>query len=91
MRAVSIVGCWKALSKQGLDEDLIGDRDPMKRAVAFCQVIEAQHGAKVHKVSSRQIASMFQAVVEAYQAMTGEGETSSTLRCAARQSTSTAA
>ena len=42
----------------------------MKRAVAFCQVIERQKAAKVHKVSSKAIASMFQAVVEAYQ----EGE-----------------
>ncbi|MCA8379471.1 DEAD/DEAH box helicase family protein [Burkholderia cenocepacia] len=65
--AAKIVGCWKALSKQGLAEDLIGDGDPMKRAVAFCQVIEVSKGAKTHKVSSKQIAGMFQAVVEAYQ------------------------
>ncbi|MGN8064388.1 DEAD/DEAH box helicase [Ralstonia sp. 22111] len=65
--AAKIVGCWKALSKQGLTEDLIGDGDPMKRAVAFCQVIEVSKGAKTHKVSSKQIAGMFQSVVEAYQ------------------------
>ncbi|MDR6419389.1 putative helicase [Paraburkholderia phenoliruptrix] len=65
--AAKIVGCWKALSKQGLTEDLIGDGDPMKRAVAFCQVIEVSKGAKTHKVSSKQIKNMFQAVVEAYQ------------------------
>lgn len=65
--AAKIVGCWKALSKQGLTADLIGDGDPMKRAVAFCQVIEVSKGAKTHKVSSKQIAGMFQAVVEAYQ------------------------
>lgn len=65
--AAKIVGCWKALSKQGLTEDLIGDGDPMKRAVAFCQVIEVSKGAKTHKVSSKKIADMFQAVVEAYQ------------------------
>lgn len=65
--AAKIVGCWKALAKQGLHDDLIGDGDPMKRAVAFCQVIEHKSGAKVHKVSSKQIASMFQAVVQAYQ------------------------
>lgn len=65
--AAKIVGCWKALSKQGLTEDLIGDGDPMKRAVAFCQVIEVSKGAKTHKVSSVKIADMFQAVVEAYQ------------------------
>ncbi|RAS27940.1 DEAD/DEAH box helicase [Paraburkholderia bryophila] len=65
--AAKIVGCWKALSKQGLTEDLVGDSDAMKRAVAFCQVIEVSKGAKTHKVSSVKIADMFQAVVEAYQ------------------------
>ena len=66
--ATKIIGCWKALAKQGLSHDLIGDDEPMKRAVAFCQVIETNKGAKVHKVSSKNIANMFQAVVEAYQA-----------------------
>ncbi|REG60076.1 putative helicase [Paraburkholderia sp. BL6669N2] len=65
--AARIVGCWKAMSKQGLAEELIGDGDPMKRAVAFCQVIEISKGAKSHKVSSKQISGMFQEVVEAYQ------------------------
>lgn len=65
--AAKIIGCWKALSKQGVTEDLVGDTDPMKRAVAFCQVIEVNMGAKTHKVSSKNIAGMFQAVVEAYQ------------------------
>lgn len=65
--AAKIIGCWKALAKQGLHDDLVGDGDPMKRAVAFCQVIEHKKGSKTHKVSSKQIAGMFQAVVEAYQ------------------------
>jgi predicted helicase len=65
--AARIIGCWKALAKQGLAEDLSHDPEPMKRAVAFCQVIERQKGGKVHKVSSKQIAAMFSAVVEAYQ------------------------
>lgn len=65
--AAKIVGCWKALAKQGLTEDLVGDTEPMHRAVAFCQVIDPSTKAKSHKVSSRNIASMFQAVVEAYQ------------------------
>lgn len=64
--AAKIVGCWKALSKQGLAESLIGDAAPMQRAVAFCQVIEIQKSAKNHKVSSKHIAGMFQAVVDAY-------------------------
>ena len=65
--AAKIIGCWKALSKQGLADDLVGDTSAMQRAVAFCQVIEVSKDGKSHKVSSKQIASMFQAVVEAYQ------------------------
>jgi predicted helicase len=65
--AAKIVGCWKALSKQGLDNDLTGDHEAMRRAVAFCQVIEVAKGPKTHKVSSKNIAAMFQSVVEAYQ------------------------
>lgn len=83
--AAKIVGCWKALSKQGLTEDLVGDGDPMSRAVAFCQVIEISKGAKSHKVSSKQIAGMFQAVVEAYQESeeTEEFEQAARLHCEA--------
>ncbi|MFK2902875.1 DEAD/DEAH box helicase [Dyella ginsengisoli] len=65
--ASKIVGCWKALAKQGMTDDLVGDDGPMRKAVAFCQVIEVSKGAKTHKVSSKNIANMFQAVVEAYQ------------------------
>ncbi|MFC4299579.1 DEAD/DEAH box helicase [Castellaniella ginsengisoli] len=64
--AAKIVGCWKALAKLGLHEDGRDVPEPMRRAVAFCQVIEPKAG-KVHKVSSKEIAGMFQAVVEAYQ------------------------
>ncbi len=72
--AARIVGCWKALSKQGLAEGLAGDESPMQRAVAFCQVIEVSKGAKTHKVSSKNIAGMFQAVVEAYQESAAEAD-----------------
>ncbi len=66
--AAKIVGCWKALSKQGLTHDALEDDAlAMKRAVAFCQVIEKSTGGKTHKVSSKHIASMFQDVVAAYQ------------------------
>lgn len=65
--AAKIIGCWKALSKIDQDDDLADDSDPMTRALAFCQVIEPSTGKKTHKVSSKNIASMFQAVVEAYQ------------------------
>lgn len=65
--AAKIVGCWKALSKQGTTQDLVDDQAFMRRAVAFCQVIEPAKNPKYHKVSSKNIAGMFQAVVEAYQ------------------------
>lgn len=88
--AAKIIGCWKALSKQGLAEAHAGapgeELLPMKRAVAFCQVIDRKPGAKVHKVSSRLIAEMFQAVVEAYQASEPEpeeGDAPPRLRCEA--------
>jgi predicted helicase len=64
--AAKIVGCWKALSKTYMREGQDIDPNPMQRAVAFCQVIEPNTGKK-HKTSSKQIANMFQAVVEAYQ------------------------
>lgn len=65
--AAKIVGCWRALSKLDTQHDLSFDPEPMRRAVAFCQVIEVSKGAKTHKVSSKNIAAMFQAVVEEYQ------------------------
>ncbi|MCW0458160.1 DEAD/DEAH box helicase [Xanthomonas sacchari] len=65
--AAKIVGCWKALAKVGLHETGSESPQPMQRAVAFCQVIEPAKGGKTHKVSSKEISAMFQAVVEAYQ------------------------
>ena len=65
--AARIVGCWKALSKQGIHSDVAGDIQPMQRALAFCQVIEQTAKARKHQVSSTRIASIFQTVVEAYQ------------------------
>ena len=80
--AAKIVGCWKALSKQGLTDNLVGDAAAMQRAVAFCQVIEVSKGGRTHKVSSKQIAGMFQAVVEAYQEQE-EFEQAAALACEA--------
>lgn len=65
--AARIVGCWKALSKQGIHADLEEDTAPMQRALAFCQVIDQTAKARKHQVSSNRIASIFQTVVEAYQ------------------------
>ncbi|POP70067.1 DEAD/DEAH box helicase [Pseudomonas syringae] len=82
--AAKIIGCWKALSKQDTREDLVDDGDPMRRAVAFCQVIEYQKFAKTHKVSSKNIASMFDQVVESYKASNPEStDTAATLICEA--------
>lgn len=69
--AAKIVGCWKALSKEGLRGDEADSAaTPMRRAVAFCQVIEHQPKKnRRHKVSSKHIAKMFQPVVEEYQAL----------------------
>lgn len=73
--AAKIVGCWKALSKQGTTQDLVDDQAFMRRAVAFCQVIEPAKNPKFHKVSSKNIAGMFQEVVEAYQEHEREQQT----------------
>lgn len=65
--AAKIIGCWKALAKQGMTPS--GDESPMQRAVAFCQVIEKDYKGKKHKVSSKLISDMFGEVVAEYQRM----------------------
>ena len=47
--------------------DELGDNEPMRRAVAFCQVIDKEYKGKHHKVSSKNIAEIFGNVVNAYQ------------------------
>jgi predicted helicase len=82
--AAKIIGCWKGLSKQDTQEDLVDDNEPMRRAVAFCQVIENTGKSKTHKVSSVNIAGMFAKVVEAYKEQEfGEDLPSVTLQCEA--------
>ncbi|BCL75795.1 DNA damage-inducible protein [Jeongeupia sp. HS-3] len=82
--AARIVGCWKALSKQDTADDLGGDAEPMRRAVAFCQVIAPSAKAKKHQVASTNIANLFADVVEAYKAETFDDDLPSvTLRCEA--------
>lgn len=81
--AAKIIGCWKALSKQDTQDALVDDHDPMRRAVAFCQVIEHQTGGKVHKISSKKIAGMFSQVVEAYKASAPDDEPAARLACEA--------
>ncbi|MBS1088815.1 DEAD/DEAH box helicase [Gluconobacter wancherniae] len=65
--ACKIVGCWKALAKIGLSSEGVEDPEPMKRAVAFCQVISPDYKGRNHKVSSVLISEQFQNVVQAYQ------------------------
>lgn len=83
--AAKIVGCWKALSKQSVQDDFEDDSNHMQRAVAFCQVIEPSgEKARTHKVSSKQISSMFQEVIEAYQeAEEDQDNQHATLHCEA--------
>jgi predicted helicase len=66
--AAKIVGCWRALSKMDSQDDLGFDPAPMRRAVAFAQVIEMQTGARTHKISSKHIAGTFSQVVNEYRA-----------------------
>ncbi len=54
--ATKIIGCYKALAKQGLREDLRADPDPMHRALAFCKSI----------ASSRIVEGEFARVVDEY-------------------------
>lgn len=54
--ATKIIGCYKALIKSGLKEELAGDGQPMRRALAFCKDIAA----------SKLIRTEFQAVVSEY-------------------------
>jgi predicted helicase len=65
--AARIVGCWKALAKQNLHQELNDDLAAMRRAVAFCQVIEPSTRKGAHRVSSKHIAQMFQEVANSYQ------------------------
>ncbi|MBY6164845.1 DEAD/DEAH box helicase family protein [Pseudooceanicola nitratireducens] len=39
--ATKIIGCYKALTKQDLQQDIAFDPQPMKRALAFCKSIAA--------------------------------------------------
>lgn len=54
--ATKIIGCYKALTKAGLKEDVVADPDPMHRALAFCRDI----------ASSKLIRDQFGAVVRDY-------------------------
>ena len=54
--ATKIIGCYKALTKNGLAEDVGADPDPMRRALAFCKDIN----------SSKLVRDEFAAVIADY-------------------------
>lgn len=54
--ATKIIGCYKALTKHGLKDDLLTDPQPMKRALAFCKDI----------ASSKLVQQEFAAVIDEY-------------------------
>ncbi len=54
--ATKIIGCYKALTKRGLKNELVTDPHPMKRALAFCKDI----------ATSKLIQSEFATVVSEY-------------------------
>ena len=87
--AAKIVGCWKALAKIGLSQDVGEDTSAMKRAVAFCQVIDpkTKTGKNVrggHKVSSVQISDMFEPVINEYKKQAEAESLISALNCTAK-------
>ncbi len=70
--ATKIVGCWKALSKTGL-EGSAATTEPMRRALAFCDSIKR----------SKLVREEFEYVVDEFQAGTA-GEESNGLSCEVR-------
>ncbi|MCA1404659.1 DEAD/DEAH box helicase [Ensifer sp. IC3342] len=54
--ATKIIGCYKALTKHGLKDELLTDPEPMKRALAFCKDI----------ATSEMVESEFAAVISEY-------------------------
>ena len=70
-----IVGCYKALAKDGLSENSIRRSFPMRRAIAFCRSIDA----------SKMVREEFNRVVEQYIANSAhEDRTPDNFRCEVR-------
>ena len=74
--ATKIIGCWKALSKSGLEQGPDGDPAPMRRALAFCRDIK----------SSKLVRDEFEQVVSEFQTQSDDenGNAAATLQCAVR-------
>ncbi|HPF23407.1 MAG TPA: DEAD/DEAH box helicase family protein, partial [Hyphomonas sp.] len=71
--ATKIVGCYKALTKDGLADDLMIDPHPMRRALAFCKDI------KTSKLVTKQFAAVVDEYLDSEEERTGEDE--KRLRC----------
>ena len=59
-----IIGCYRALTKQDMKDDLKADAESMKRAVAFCRDIK----------SSKLVVNEFSSVIEEYLEEQGEDD-----------------
>ena len=71
--ATKMIGCYKALSKQKLRQDLEFDPEPMRRALAFCKDIKSS------KLMIQQFGSVVQDFLDTEAEKTGEAK--STLAC----------
>lgn len=60
-----VIGTWKALNKYGVSDELGSDGAPMRRAVAFAQVIDA--GNNLDRAGSKQFAQNFGEVIGQYE------------------------
>jgi predicted helicase len=72
--ATKIVGCFKALAKLDIAQDVGADTQPMSRALAFCRDIR----------SSKIIETEFASVVNEYRDEAGADEAMNDLRCDVR-------
>ncbi len=71
--ATKIIGCYKALTKDGLADDLVLDPHPMRRALAFCKDI------KTSKLVTNQFAAVVNEYLDTEEELSGEEE--KRLRC----------
>ena len=71
--ATKMIGCYKALTKVDLAEDLLTDPQPMRRALAFCKDI------KTSKLVTNQFGNVVDSYLESEEELTGEEEKA--LRC----------
>jgi predicted helicase len=64
--ATKIIGCYKALTKNGLKDELLTDAQPMRRALAFCKDIAS---SKLVRTEFANVVSEYLASDEGHDAM----------------------